>query len=117
MQDEIMASQDQGTEQERTILVVAYVLHGLAIFNGLTAIAGVIVNHLKVNETNNPFIQSHHRWLIRTFWWGLLWSVICTVLMLVLIGWLGFLVLAVWWVYRIVRGVLNYTERQLMPVD
>ena len=107
---------DSGTESERTTLLIAYILHGLGVFNGLTSIAGVIVNHLKVNETGSAFVNSHHRWLIRTFWWGLLWAIVSWLLTFVLVGLLGFLVLAVWWIYRIVRGVLNYTERKPMPV-
>ncbi len=67
--DTEIASADIGTEQERNILVIAYVLHALALVTGLTAIAGVIVNHIKINETQSPFIRSHHSWLIRTFWW------------------------------------------------
>lgn len=61
---------DVGTDQDRTILVVAYILHGLAVVSGLTAIAGVVINHLKVNESGSAFVRSHHSWLIRTFWWG-----------------------------------------------
>lgn len=115
METTVAPAGDTGTEQERTVLLVAYVLHGLAVFNGLTAIAGVIVNHIKVDETASAFIRSHHRWLIRTFWWGLLWSLVCAALTFVLVGAFGFLVLAVWWLYRIVRGALNYSERRPMP--
>lgn len=116
MNESMLSAADDSTESERTTLLIAYILHGLGVFNGLTAIAGVIVNHLKVNETRSQFVSSHHRWLIRTFWWGLLWAVVSWLLTFVLVGLLGFLVLAVWWIYRIVRGVLNYTERKPMPV-
>lgn len=110
-----IASADIGTEAERNILVIAYALHALALVTGLSAIAGVIVNHIKINETQSPFVRSHHSWLIRTFWWGLLWSVVCTALVWLLIGVFGYFILAVWWIYRIVRGVLAYTERKPMP--
>lgn len=110
-----IAGADIGTEQERNILVIAYVLHALALVTGLTAIAGVIVNHIKIKETQSPFIRSHHSWMMRTFWWGLLWSVICTALAWVLIGVFGYFILAVWWLYRIVRGILAYTDRKILP--
>lgn len=106
---------DAGTEPERNLLLITYILHALAPFNGLTAIAGIIISHIKVNETSSAFIRSHHSWLIRTFWWGLLWAVICGVLTVVLIGAFGFFVLGIWWLYRVIRGFIGYSERKLMP--
>ena len=103
------------SEIERDTLLIVYVLHGLAIFNGLTALIGVIVSHLKVNEVASDFARSHHRWLIRSFWWGLLWLVIATVLMVIGIGFLIYLVVAIWWIYRVVRGFIAFTERRPMP--
>lgn len=107
---------DHGSEGERNVLVIAYILHGCAVFTGLTAIVGVIINHLKVNDTDSAFIRSHHRWLLRTFWWGLLWTLICGVLTLIFIGVIGYAILAIWWIYRIVRGLLAFAERRTMPL-
>jgi uncharacterized membrane protein len=53
---------------------VAYALHavGLAIpFLFWPAIGGLIVNYVKRGDASTGFIDSHHRWMIRTFWWGL----------------------------------------------
>lgn len=105
-------------EKERTTLLVAYLLHVVAPFTLWTAaIVGVIIDHLKINETQNLFIRSHHRWLIHTFWWGFLWLVVATVLMWVLVGFLVYLVVAVWWLYRVVRGGLSFIDRQPMPME
>ncbi len=106
---------DVGGEAERTTLLITYVLHALAPFTALTAIAAVIISHIKVRETQSAFIRSHHSWLIRTFWWGLLWAAICGVLTLVVIGVFGFVALGVWWLYRTIRGFINYGERRPMP--
>lgn len=107
---------DEGTEGERNVVLVAYILHACAIFTGVTAIVGVIMNHLKVNDTESAFIRSHHRWMLRTFWWGLLWSLICGVLTLIFIGLIGYAILAIWWIYRIVRGLLAFAERRQLPL-
>jgi len=105
-------------EKERNTLLVAYLLHVIAPFTLWTAaIVGVIIDHIKINETQNVFIRSHHRWLIHTFWWGLVGLVIATVLMLVLVGYLVYLVVAVWWLYRVVRGGLAFMDRQPMPME
>lgn len=105
------------TESERTTLLIAYVLHALSLVaGGLTSIIGVIINHIKVNETQNEFIRSHHRWLIRTFWFGVVWAIVCGLLSLIAVGLLGFVALAIWWIYRIVRGILNFVDKKPMPL-
>jgi uncharacterized membrane protein len=117
MESTIAQSADAGTENERTALLIAYILHALSIFaGGITSIAGVIINHIKINDTQSEFVRSHHRWMMRTFWFGLLWAIVCGLLTLVFIGLLGFLVLAVWWIYRIIRGILSFSDRKPMPV-
>lgn len=108
---------DRGTEGERNVVIIAYILHALGVLTaGVIAIVAVIVGHLKVNDTSSDFIRSHHRWLLRTFWWGLLWYVICGVLTLIFIGLIGYAILAIWWIYRIVRGLLAFAEGRTMPL-
>ncbi|MEK6806308.1 MAG: hypothetical protein AABY95_06640 [Pseudomonadota bacterium] len=105
------------TESERTTLLIAYVLHALSLVaGGLTSIIGVIINHIKVNETQSEFIRSHHRWLIRTFWFGVVWAIVCGLLSLIAVGLLGFVALAIWWIYRIVRGILSFVDKKPMPL-
>lgn len=106
---------DHGSDADRQMLTITYLLHALAPFTGITGIAAVIISFIKVNETQSAFIRSHHRWLLRTFWWGLLWGAICFVLTFVFIGIFGYLVLGVWWLYRTIRGFINYSERRSMP--
>jgi len=47
---------------------------------------------------------------------ALLWSVICGALIWAGIGVLGLAILGVWWIYRIVRGLMAYSRREAMPV-
>ncbi len=108
---------DAGSEPERNTLLVAYILHALGAFTGgITAIAGVIVNHLKVNDNDSSFVRSHHRWLLRTFWFGLLWALVASILAFIGIGFLIYFAVAIWYIYRIVRGFLSYSERKPMPM-
>lgn len=103
------------SEVERNVLLVTYVLYGLGFFALLPAIGGVIINHVKLHECRDDVALTHHRWLMRTFWFGLLWFVVCTVLSGIVIGLIGFAVLWVWCLYRFVRGVLAYIEHRPMP--
>jgi uncharacterized membrane protein len=121
MSDTTLTQAAEPSEEERTLLLVAYVLYGLAPFTGgLTAVAGVIINHLKVAETANTFLGSHHRWLLRTFWFSLLWIVLCTALMftilLIPVAWIGYVAAAVWSIYRVVRGAILFADRKPAPV-
>lgn len=121
MNESALMQAAEPSENERNLLLVAYVLYAVSPFTGgLTAVAGVVINHLKVNETAGSYLGSHHRWLLRTFWFGLLWSVLCTALMFTLIlipvAWIGLVALAIWTIYRVVRGAIRYADKQPMPV-
>ncbi|MDD3763246.1 MAG: hypothetical protein PHP86_08165 [Nevskiales bacterium] len=104
------------TDGERSTLLIAYVLDLVAPFTAFLApLISVIISHIKVGETRNAFIRSHHQWLIRTFWWNLLWAVIFGLLTLVWIGFIGLFGLLVWWLYRVIRGLIAYSNGQPMP--
>ena len=101
---------------EKLIAGIAYGLYALGLFGVLVpSVIAVIINYIKVNDVPSLY-QSHHRWMIRTFWWGLLWVIVGTILVWVLIGWLILAVTAIWWIYRIVRGVLALSENRPLPI-
>ena len=120
---------DWGGEAERNILLLTYVLHGLS-FVGITALIAVIINYIKIKETRSEAIRNHHRWLLRTFWWGVFWGCVCIVLSFAGIGmslfgsglgfvgtgFVGFAILGIWWLYRVIYGAIHFFERKLMPV-
>ncbi len=101
----------------RTLTMVTYVLYAVSALVGITAIVAIIINYIKREETRGTIYESHFTWQIRTFWWGLLWSLIGVATIWVL-G-LGFLVLvanSIWLIYRVVRGFLNWNDGKAMPV-
>ncbi|MES2489175.1 MAG: hypothetical protein V4607_05220 [Pseudomonadota bacterium] len=117
MNELIINDVDKATEAERTTLTIAYVLHVIGPFTAfLLNIAGLILNHIKAAETNNQYIRSHHVWMLRTFWWSLLWSIIGGVLCLILVGYVVLAIVGLWWLYRVVRGLINYAEQRPMPI-
>jgi uncharacterized membrane protein len=61
-------------------------------------------------------LESHFRWQIRTFWFGLLWAVLGCLLLIVVIGFAVLFADAVWIIYRIVKGWLNLNDNKPMPV-
>ncbi|MEO8486690.1 MAG: hypothetical protein ABI585_10170 [Betaproteobacteria bacterium] len=99
---------------------------GIVVFAPLVAIAGVvgvIVAYVKRAEAQGTWVATHYDWLIATFWWSLLWSVVIgvvgLVLVLVLIGLVilpvGLAAVSIWVIYRVVRGYLAFKDSQPVP--
>ena len=83
-----------------------------AFLTGWPSIIAVILNYVKRSEVRSTWLESHFRWQIRTFWYGLLWVGLCGLFVLLtlgiglLIAWLPLGIVGLWFVYRIVRGWL-----------
>src|SRR5579872_2253697 len=90
--------------------LIIYVLYAVGYFTAISALAGVIIAYVKIDEAD-PVLRSHYQFQIRTFWIGLLYLAIGVPLCLVLIG---FLVLAWWFVWsliRIIKGFIAINDR------
>ena len=107
---------ENNSEQSlRTIATVAYALQAAGFFLGITWIAAVIIDYVKKDDAAGTWLESHFRWQIATFWWGLAWGVIGGLLTLVVVGVAVLFALAVWIVYRIAKGWMNLAEGKPMP--
>ena len=82
---------------------------------GLTVIIGVVLAYVWKGEPHADWETSHYDYLIRTFWIGLIGSVISFVLMLVLIGFLLWIAVAVLVVVRSVLSLINAQKQMPMP--
>ena len=82
-----------------------------AFLTGWPSIIAVILNYVKRNEARGTWVESHFRWQIRTFWFGLLWIGICVLFIImtlgigILIAWLPMLIVGFWFIYRTLRGM------------
>ena len=95
----------------KTITQVVYAMQALSFAFGVTALIGLVINYVKREDAAGTLYQSHFDWQIRTFWWGLLWSVIGFVLMFAFgLGLVVLFVAWVWAIYRVVKGWLKLTE-------
>ena len=110
-----------------------YALHGLSLVVGIISTAtvvgaflfgwpsiiAVIINYAKRGDVQGTWLESHFRWQIRTFWFGLLWVVVSVPFVLLTFGLaLIFLAipLAIWFIYRVVRGWMALTNGRPMYV-
>ena len=91
-----------------------------AFLIGWPSIIAVILNYVKRGDVRGTWLESHFRWQIRTFWFGLLWVSLCLFFIFgtlgigLLIVWLPLGILSVWFIYRIVRGWLALNDRRPM---
>jgi len=89
----------------KTILHVVYGLYAVGFMTGgLGTLAAVILAYVKRGDAAGTIYSSHFDWVLRTFWWSLLWGVISAIFTLLIIGWLGLFLTVVWVIYRLVKG-------------
>ena len=91
-----------------------------AFLLGWPSIIAVIMNYIKRSDARGTWLESHFRWQIRTFWFGLLWVSLCGLFVLLTVGigliivWLPLGVVAIWFIYRIARGWMALRDRRPM---
>ena len=92
-----------------------------AFLTGWPSIIAVILNYIKRSEARGTWLESHFRWQIRTFWFGLLWISLCGAFIIATLGigllfmWLPIGLVGLWFVYRIIRGWVTLSDRR--PMD
>jgi uncharacterized membrane protein len=93
-----------------------------AFLIGWPSIIAVILNYVKRSDAAGTWLESHFRWQIRTFWFGLLWVCLCGLFVVatfgigLLIAWLPLGIVGLWFVYRIVRGWIALQDGRPMYV-
>lgn len=115
---------EQGPDSLVMWTQVVYALHAFSLLTGIIgaatvagafltgwpSIIAVILNYLKRSEARGTWLESHFRWQIRTFWFGLLWVSLCVGFIIatfgigILVAWLPIVLVGFWFVYRVVRG-------------
>lgn len=91
----------------------------LTFLFSIPSILAVILNYVRRNDARGTFLDSHFRWQIRTFWFTMLWAAIGGVLfitiLLIPLAIVIWVALALWLMYRIVRGWWNLKDGRAMP--
>lgn len=111
-----MALFETSSEAERKTLKLTYVLYAIGVFVPLCALIAVIINHARINEVRTDFARNHHRWQMRSFWFALLWSVLGGFLTAIGVGAIILFVAYIWYIYRVVRGGVNFLEDKTLPL-
>ena len=103
---------------------IIYALHALSLLVGILgaatvvgsfligwpSIIAVILNYVKRGDVRGTWLETHFRWQVRTFWYGLLWVLLCAFFVVITLGigiivaWLPLGIVTLWFIYRIARG-------------
>jgi uncharacterized membrane protein len=95
---------DRWLEPGKTNLQVIYILYLASFVIGITGLVGIVLAYLNRGKSA-PWLESHYTWAIRTFWIGLLGSFISFILFFVVIGMFTIILVAIWFIVRIVIGL------------
>jgi uncharacterized membrane protein len=120
----IYASRDQFLDTERRLLWLAYCLHILLI----TLPLGVLLNVHRVlaykklmeqshidDDTMDAYI-THHYWLLRTAAGVVLLGMASLGTFYYGVGIVLAFLMTLWWIYRMIRGVVSLAESEAVPV-
>ena len=110
------ASGDNTGDSNKTLTAVIYGLYAASFLIGITAIVAIVMNYVKKDDVAGTWLESHFRWQIRTFWFGLLWCVLGAILLLIFIGYFILMADSIWIIYRIVKGWLRLNDNKPMYV-
>ena len=124
------------TVPRRSLVTLTHVLYGLHAISALSgmltpafivtsflagwpSIIAVIVNLIKRGDVRGTYLDSHFGWQLRTFFYALLWVLLCGILVITLVGLIVAIPLAIalgiWVVYRLARGWLALIDGR--PVE
>src|ERR1700687_1781293 len=110
-----MITTDRQTEP-RTWAIVVWGLYIASYFTlTITMVVGLIIAYVKRDELAGTPFASHMTSAIRTFWISLIVFAIGAVLSIVSVGIVILILLAVWHLFRVIRGIIRAIDSQ--PID
>ena len=117
----------QRDESLRTIGHISYALHAIVAVGAVLPafqpsivllIAAFILDMVKKGDAQGTWQESHFNWRIRSVVWaGILYVITIPLWMLFLVpGWIAWVAISIWFLYRVVRGWLALSDRRPMPL-
>lgn len=127
-----------GNQPSSGLVLITMIIYGLHIFSaaagvlspalvitsfltGWPSVIALILSYLNRSNAQGTYLESHYRWVISTFWYALLWLIICSILFITFFGipvaLILLLVVGAWVLYRMARGVLALLSEKPLPFD
>lgn len=83
---------------------LVYFLYLASLVLGISSIVGLVFAYLNRGKTGT-WVESHYTYQIRTFWIGLLYTLISLALAMALVGFLLIIAVVIWFIVRTVIGL------------
>ncbi len=95
----------------------------IAPLMGIVGIIAIILAYVKRGDAAGTWLASHYRWLIRTFWFSLLWGIVGAVIFVVfaiiliglIVGYAIWVATTIWVLYRLIHGYVLFNASQPVP--
>jgi uncharacterized membrane protein len=113
---------DSSVEEAKQMARLLYLGHAVTFFFsfGLLSFIPLIINYVKRPYTEGTLVYSHHTWMIRSFWFYVLWMIVGGALFVTIIGiplaWLVWCGAWLWKAYRLIKGFVDLNNNRPMPV-
>lgn len=123
---DVQAKGDEQAESLKTIGWVSYLLHlivavaavvpGAQVGIGILLVA-LVIDLVKKGDAAGTWQASHFSWRIRSvIWAGVLYLLTSPLFLLLLVpGMIAWAVISIWFLYRIVKGMVRMNASQAMP--
>jgi uncharacterized membrane protein len=111
----------------KTIGHISYALHAIVAVGAILPafqpsiallVVAFILDLVKRDDARGTWQESHFSWRIRSVLWAGVLYVVTIPLWFVFVipGWIAWIAISVWFLYRVVRGWLALNDRKPMPV-
>lgn len=123
---DVKAKGDEQAESLKTIGWVSYLLHlivavaavvpGAQVGIGILLVA-LVIDLVKKSDAAGTWQASHFSWRIRSVLWaGVLYLVTSPLFLLLLVpGMIAWAIISIWFLYRVVKGMVRMNASQPMP--
>ena len=128
--NDIIESSAPGSQRDdslKTIGHISYALHAIVAIGAVLPafqpsivllVVAFILDLVKRDDARGTWQESHFTWRIRSVLWaGVLYVVTIPLWLLFLIpGWIAWVIISIWFLYRVIRGWLALNDGKPMPI-
>ena len=123
---DVKAIDSEKAESLKTVGWISYLLHLVVAVAAVMPTAqpsvalllvALVIDLVKKSDAVDTWQASHFSWRIRSvIWVGILYVITIPLwFLLILPGWIAWAVISIWFLYRIVKGMVRMNASQAMP--
>lgn len=114
--NEVIDMQTIKSNSNRTVMHILYGMHTVAWASaGTLAVIALIVNYIARSDETDGLFREHHSYMIRTFWWTVLWCAVTAPLYFLFYfpGAMVWSIILFWYLYRCIKGWLRFNNDRM----